>query len=150
MNEGQRTKPVIVVADDEAHIRLVVADRFKSAGYEVIQAADGEEALEAVQTHLPDVVVTDLQMPYMSGLELCTRLAMSPRTAGIPAVMLTARGHIVDPETIGKTIIRTVMAKPFGVKELVRVVEELIGAGHKTGTGDPVRLTLPGSASEAA
>jgi CheY-like chemotaxis protein len=139
-------QPVIVIADDETHIRLVVSDRFKTAGFRVIECGDGEEALEAVREHLPDALVTDLQMPYMSGLELCTRLATSAQTAGIPAVLLTARGHIIEPELVSKTIIRRVMAKPFSAKDVFKTVCELIGVGVET----PVQLPTARRTGEAA
>ena len=63
----------LVVADDETHIRLVVAEKFRAAGHIVFEARDGEEALDLVREHRPDAIITDLQMPYLSGLELCER-----------------------------------------------------------------------------
>jgi CheY-like chemotaxis protein len=94
---------------------MVVAEKFRAERYTVIEARDGEEALELVRTHVPDALITDLQMPYMNGLELCARLAEDARTAHIPALLLTARGHIVDRSQVGATVIRRTMAKPFGV-----------------------------------
>lgn len=116
----------LVVADDETHIRLVVAEKFRAAGYRVFEARDGEEALDLVREHRPDAIITDLQMPYMSGLELCQRLAEDAAKAGTlppPTVLLTARGHILEPDQIGKTGIRRVMGKPFGVRDLLEYVQ---------------------------
>lgn len=116
----------IVVADDETHIRLVVAEKLRSAGYTVHEARDGEEALDLVHQHRPDAIITDLQMPYMSGLELCMRLADEARATGTqppPAVLLTARGHVLEPEQTARTGIRRVMGKPFGVRELLEFVQ---------------------------
>lgn len=122
----------LVVADDETHIRLVVAEKFRAAGYRVLEARDGEEALDLVREHRPDALITDLQMPYMSGLELCQRLAEDAAAAGVkppPTVLLTARGHILEPEQIESTGIRRVMGKPFGVRELLEYVQTaLLGA----------------------
>lgn len=128
-----RSTATIVVADDETHIRLVVAEKLRAAGYTVYEARDGEEALDLIHQHKPDAIVTDLQMPYMSGLELCNRLADEARAAGtqpIPTVLLTARGHILEPEQMAMTGIRRVMGKPFGVRELLEFVQNTLLAGH--------------------
>lgn len=122
-------KPAIVVADDEAHIRLVVGEKFRSGGYTVYEARDGEEALELVRAHRPGLLVTDLQMPYMNGLELCTQLAADPRTAEVPALLLTARGHVIPPDALGKTVIRKVLAKPFSAKSLFETAVNVLEGG---------------------
>ena len=121
------TPPTILLADDEAHITCVMAQKLRSAGFAVISARDGEEALDLAQRVLPAAVVTDLQMPRMSGLELAIRLRETPRTATIPVIMLTARGYIMDPATTGQTNIRYVIGKPFSAKDVLRKVTELIG-----------------------
>lgn len=126
-----RHPQTIIVADDETHIRLVVAEKLRSAGFIVHEARDGEEALDLAHQHHPDAIVTDLQMPYMSGLELCMRLAEEARAAGKlppPTVLLTARGHVLEAEQTAHTGIRRVMGKPFGVRELLEFVQtELLG-----------------------
>lgn len=130
--------PTIVIADDEAHIRLVVGEKFRSEGFTVIEARDGEEALELVREHRPDVIVTDLQMPYMTGVELCAKVAADPQTARTPALLLTARGHIVDPKSLGATVIRRTMAKPFSAKALFENVRALL---DEAGAADAPRAT---------
>jgi len=127
-----QSAPAIVIADDESHIRLVVGETFRARGFTVIEARDGEEALELVRNHLPDMVVTDLQMPYMNGVELCTQIAADPRTAHIPALLLTARGHIIDPAQMSKTVIRKTMAKPFSAKTLFENVQAIVNAARET------------------
>jgi CheY-like chemotaxis protein len=124
----------VLIVDDETHIRLVVGEKFRSEGFAVIEARDGEEALELVDTHLPDVIVTDLQMPHMNGIELCSRIAADPRTAHIPALLLTARGHIVDNGQLDTTVIRKIMAKPFSAKALFESVQNILAtaAGGKS------------------
>ncbi len=120
----------LVIADDEAPIRMVVGERLRSAGFTVFEAQDGEEALELIRKHMPTAIVTDLQMPYMNGLELCTAMRADGRTAHIPALLLTARGHVLTDEMMARTNIRRVMSKPFGVRELLAFVQEtLIPAG---------------------
>jgi two-component system, OmpR family, alkaline phosphatase synthesis response regulator PhoP len=88
------TKRVMVV-DDEADIVELIRYNLKSEGYEVITARNGKEALEKLGT-LPDLVILDLMMPVMDGLETCKRLKAEPRTARIPVLFLTARSGEVD------------------------------------------------------
>ncbi len=116
----------LVIADDEAPIRMVVGERLRSAGFTVYEAQDGEEALELVRKHMPTAIVTDLQMPYMNGLELCTAMRADGRTAHIPALLLTARGHVLTDEMMARTNIKRVMSKPFGVRELLAFVQETL------------------------
>lgn len=125
-SSARRRGTTIVIADDEAHIRLVVGEKFRSEGFTVVEARDGEEALELVREHRPDVIVTDLQMPYMTGVELCAKVAADPMIAHIPALLLTARGHIVDPSVLNETVIRRTMAKPFSAKTLFENVLALV------------------------
>lgn len=116
-----------LVVDDEAHITHVVSLKLRNAGFEVITASDGEEGFEqACATH-PDILITDLQMPYMTGLELCERLKQNKATANIPAILLTARGHALSAEDLRKTNIREVLSKPFSPREVLAKAERLLG-----------------------
>src|SRR6202050_2588929 len=87
----------ILVCDDESHILNVVSLKLRNAGFRVLTAEDGQEALEVAQQELPDLIITDYHMPRLSGLELCRRLKMAPATSRIPAIMLTARGYHLEP-----------------------------------------------------
>lgn len=120
--------PLILVADDEAHIRSVVCTRLASAGYRTIEVRDGEEALAAAKTQCPDLVITDLQMPYLTGLEFCQALRSDPRTHDIPVIMLTARGYRLAPDDLARTSIRQVMSKPFSAREVLLRVQQLLGS----------------------
>lgn len=117
----------ILVADDEAHISQVVSTRLRRAGYEVVVASDGEEAFELALEHAPDLVVTDLQMPYMNGLELALKLRCHAATANTPVIMLTARGYILEDGQAEATNIRLLMSKPFSARELTEKVGEVLG-----------------------
>lgn len=128
----QRVGNTIVIADDESPIRLVVGEKLRSAGFTVVEARDGEEALDLVRAHRPLAVITDLQMPYMNGLELCTALRSDPATAEIPALLLTARGHVLSDEMLSKTNIKRVMSKPFGVRDLLAYVQNGLIASSAT------------------
>lgn len=121
------TKPLILVVDDETHILHVVSLKLSNAGYEVITAEDGEEGLEVALQRDPDVIITDYQMPYMTGLELCTALKQHDLTRSTPALMLTARGFSISSEALDKTNIVSVLSKPFSPREVLGKVQELLG-----------------------
>lgn len=116
----------ILVCDDEAHILHVVATKLKNNGYQVVTAADGEEGLELARQHKPDLVITDYQMPFLSGLELCARLRSDPATSSIPVIMLTARGFSMGEEDLKNTNVQRVLPKPFSPREVLKSVEEIL------------------------
>lgn len=122
--EGKR----IVVADDEAHIRHIVTMKLQNAGFDVVNAADGEEAWELCLAEKPDILITDFQMPLLSGLDLCKRLRTDERTRDIPAVMLTARGFDLDDSEAQDSGIVAVMSKPFSPREMLDKVKEVLAA----------------------
>lgn len=124
-----RDKPLILVVDDEAHIVHVVSLKLANAGYEVITAEDGEEALAIATERQPDLVVTDFQMPFMTGLELCVKLKEQAATRTMPALMLTARGFSLAADQMDQTNIAGVLSKPFSPREVLTRVQELIGSG---------------------
>lgn len=117
---------LILIADDEAPIRMVVGEKLRSSGFEVQEAPDGEEALEKALARRPRLIVTDLQMPYMSGLDLAQRIAADPRSTGIPMILLTARGHVLNQSLLEGTSIRKIMSKPFSARELVSVISQIL------------------------
>lgn len=112
----------VLLADDEPHITHVVASKLRGAGMRVIVADDGEQALELALEHCPDIIVTDLQMPYLSGIELAHRLAQHEQTENIPLIMLTARGYVLGDGELEHTNIRHLMSKPFSARELLELV----------------------------
>jgi len=117
----------ILVADDEAHIRHIVSMKLSNAGYEVATAEDGEEALELAQSDSPELVITDFQMPYLTGLEMCRRLRQTHSAEQIPVLMLTARGFDIEPDEMAAAGISDVLSKPFSPREVLQKVQELIG-----------------------
>lgn len=116
----------ILVADDEAHILHVVSMKLRNAGYEVMTAVDGEEAMELCVSDRPDLVITDYQMPLMTGLEVCRRLRENELTSSIPTIMLTARGFDIEPGEMHNAGIAAVLAKPFSPRELLDKVNSLL------------------------
>lgn len=127
----------ILVVDDEAHIVHVVSMKLRNAGFEVVTAADGEEALEMAQAERPDLIITDYHMPVMNGVELCCELRKNESLRGVPAIMLTARGYALEPEDMQRTGIHTVLSKPFSPRELLATVRELFaGAPAEADSAD--------------
>jgi len=123
----------VVVVDDEAHIRHIMAMKLSNAGYEALTAEDGEEALELCLTEGPQLVITDYQMPLMTGLEMCRQLRQHDQTRELPVLMLTARGFDISPEEMASAGIVDVLSKPFSPREVLEKVRALIGqAGPET------------------
>jgi two-component system chemotaxis response regulator CheY len=118
-NDQNNGNSKILVADDEEYIVRVVAFKLRGAGYEVIEAVDGEDAWSKVRAGGIDLVLTDHQMPLMTGLELAGRIADEPSTSHIPVLMLTARGFRLDAEEIVASRIVELIAKPFSPRVLV-------------------------------
>jgi len=116
----------ILVADDESHILHVVSLKLRNAGYEVVTASDGQEALEMAHSEHPDLLITDYHMPQLSGLELCQKLKQDPSTAKIPAIMLTARGYQLDPNDTEQSGILRMLSKPFSPRQLLATVNEVL------------------------
>ncbi len=120
----------ILVADDEAHILHVVSMKLTNAGHQVLTAVDGEEALEVCLSERPDLVITDYQMPLMTGVELCVKLREHEQLRATPAVMLTARGFDIEPEQMRQAGIAAVLAKPFSPRELLEKVNDLLAGAR--------------------
>lgn len=116
----------ILVCDDEPHIVHVVATKLRNAGFQVTTASDGQDGFESACEEPPDLIFTDYQMPYLSGLELCAKLKAEPRTASIPVVMLTARGYSLTAKDLSATNIRHVLVKPFSPREILATAQEIL------------------------
>jgi two-component system alkaline phosphatase synthesis response regulator PhoP len=126
-------KPTILVVDDETHISHVVSFKLGQAGMRVLTAADGEEGFEIALRELPDLIVTDFQMPIMTGLELSWKLRENPQTAMIPVLVVTARGHLLTDNDLARTNVKGVMCKPFSPRHLLEKVRELLGGSPAAG-----------------
>jgi len=120
------SEKTILVADDESHILHVVSLKLRNAGFRVLTARDGQEALEMAQQNHPDLLITDYHMPQLSGLELCQRLKQDQRTNDIPAIMLTARGYHLEPSDTEQSGILRMLSKPFSPRHLLTTVNEVL------------------------
>ena len=122
----------ILLADDEAYVTSVISHKLQQLGDDVIVASDGQEAFELATQHRPNIVVSDFQMPVLSGFEMALLLKRSEQTSAIPMLMLTARGHLLSEAELAQTNIRALLAKPFSSKALLAKIEELIGPPTKS------------------
>jgi CheY-like chemotaxis protein len=118
--------PRVLVVDDEPDQRFLLRRVFERAGHEVAEAGDGAAALSSVQQSRPQLVVTDLMMPVMGGVELIRRLRAEPTTAAIPILAVSGDSHLAADAD-------AVLAKPYAWKELIAVAEGLLkeGRGHR-------------------
>lgn len=122
------TPKTILVADDETHILNVVSLKLKNAGFRVITARDGQEAFELALQENPDLLITDHNMPRMTGLELCQQLRRDVRFDHMPVIMLSARGFQLDENDTTAGGIRRMLSKPFSPRELLAAVDQLLSA----------------------
>jgi two-component system alkaline phosphatase synthesis response regulator PhoP len=116
----------VLVVDDEIHIVHVVAIKLRNNGYEVLTAENGAEAFKVACEEKPDIIVTDFQMPVMTGLEMVEAMRQNPDTADVPVIMLTARGFAIDENQKQKLRISECISKPFSPKELLRTIEDVL------------------------
>jgi len=116
----------VLVVDDEIHIVHVVAIKLRNNGYEVITAENGAEAFELACQEKPDIIVTDFQMPVMTGLELVEKLRQREQTKNIPVILLTARNFAISQEQQEELQISDCLSKPFSPKELLGNIEDIL------------------------
>jgi len=121
--QGQLT---VLIADDEPHIRYLVGNKLKLAGYNVLIASNGQDCLALAREHRPSLIVTDFQMPMLSGYDMSVQLAGDAETAGIPIILLTARGHKLTDAELAATGIRVIVDKPFGPRDLLERVKGML------------------------
>lgn len=118
---------VIMTVDDSASIRQMVSFTLKQAGYQVLEAADGRDALSKLNNSGVHMVLTDLNMPNMDGIELIRRLRAIPSCKFIPIVMLTTESQ-AEKKQEGKTAGATGwIVKPFKPEQLMAVVKKVLG-----------------------
>lgn len=117
----------IVIADDDADIRELVVFKLRHAGHEVLPVADGTAAVEACLADRPDLVILDVMMPGMSGLEAARVLRAEPAMNGVPIIMLTARAQESDIEQGFEAGADDYVVKPFSPRELAVRVAAVLG-----------------------
>ncbi len=139
--------PVVLIAEDDEDIALILTRLLKRAGYTVLHAPDGVRAFELAVAHRPDVVLTDLGMPRMDGLELTRAIREHDELRNTPIVMLSGHLHPGDSAPIAAGVC-VVLLKPCPndkLREVINDLAELGGHGHQ-GTDSPCPARWPVSA----
>ncbi len=120
-------KPKILVVDDEPDALELVGFNLRRAGFEVVTATDGTEALRKARTVRPNLIVLDIMLPELDGLEVCKRLRADPETTATPIILLTARTAEVD-RVLGLELgADDYLTKPFSPRELVLRIRNVLG-----------------------
>ena len=133
----------ILAVDDEKHIVRLVQVNLERAGFEVVTANDGKEALQKVKDEQPDLVVLDVMMPYMDGFEVLQNLRRNPETAEIPVIMLTAKAQDADVFKGWQSGVDCYLTKPFNPMELITFVKRIFDSlGGQTPTDKRYEINL--------
>ena len=118
----------ILAVDDEKHIVRLIQVNLERAGYEVITASDGKEALDKVASEQPNLVVLDVMMPVMDGFETLRSLKANPATRDIPVIMLTAKAQDADVFRGWQSGVDCYLTKPFNPMELLSFVKRIFNS----------------------
>ncbi|NUQ65002.1 MAG: response regulator [Pirellulales bacterium] len=119
----------VLLCDDEIHILRAAEFKLKRAGYDTRIAGDGQEGWEVIQEWLPDILITDCQMPRLDGLGLVQRIRGNPATQQLPVLMLTAKGFELSfDELSARWNVLALSAKPFSPRGLLETVNRALAA----------------------
>ncbi|MDO9485292.1 MAG: response regulator [Actinomycetota bacterium] len=116
----------VLVVDDDEDIRDIVALRLGVVGHTVRQASNGDECLEAIESERPDIILLDIQMPRMNGIDVCRNIKANPEFSLIPVLLLTARGQESDVSKGFDAGADDYIVKPFSLQELQSRVERFL------------------------
>ena len=128
--EEADTRPVVLVVEDNDDIREYIATSF-SSNYRILTATNGKEGLEQAQKYIPDIIISDIMMPEMDGIELCKLVKEDIRTSHIPVILLTAKDSIQDKEEGYESGADSYLTKPFSAKLLNSRVHNLLESRKK-------------------
>ncbi len=121
------TKKRILIADDESHILRILRFNLERAGYEIMTVEDGEAALETARAERPDLVILDVGMPGMTGVDVCRKLKGDDALDRTPVFLLTAHGQESDEQAGHAAGADRFFTKPFSPKEILREVRNALG-----------------------
>lgn len=134
--------PRILAVEDEEDIRELIRFNLGKEGFAVTAAATGEEALRLAAADPPDLILLDLMLPAMSGFDVCRALKREPRTAGVPVVMLTAKGEDSDIVAGLELGAEDYIVKPFSPKVLAARIRSVLRRGPKEDADDSTALSV--------
>ena len=118
----------ILVAEDEKDIRELITFSLQYAGFDVLEASDGEEAVDKTIAHKPDLVMMDVRMPRMTGYQACVKIKAMDETKDIPVVMLSAKGQESEIQTGLNVGAYEYILKPFAPDELIQRVRDILAS----------------------
>ena len=131
----------ILIADHEPHVRYALSSKVLQAGFGLISANDGAEALALACARKPDLIVAEYRLPLVDGLDLSFRLRELPETRDIPIVMISLADDLPQRDKLRFSNVRAVLSKPLVVRDLVSRIASLLGS-------DPIHLSTPGSSHD--
>lgn len=143
------TMSKILIVEDDPDIRELLRFNLERAGYNLFLAEDGEKALTLARQHSPDLILLDLMLPGVDGLEVCRTLKMDPELQRIPVMMLTAKGEEMD-RVVGLELgADDYVVKPFSLREVVLRIRKILDRREKQSApsilkADPLILDLDG------
>ncbi len=124
-------KPKILIVEDDPDISELIQFNLEKAGYQTVRAEDGEQALRLAQKHTPDLILLDLLLPGLNGLEVCRRLKRDPAMQHIPIMMVTAKGEEMD-RVVGLELgADDYVVKPFSIREIILRIQKLLDRREK-------------------
>jgi DNA-binding response OmpR family regulator len=125
--EGASATPAsVLIADDDRDIRDLVAFKLEQAGFDVLVASDGADALEAIRQRQPAVAILDVMMPRLSGMDVLSAVRAEPALQGVRVILLTARSRDVDVDVGFASGADDYVIKPFSPRELLHRVNSLL------------------------
>ena len=127
-NADATSKPVILAVDDSPTIRKLISLALTQHGFEVVTAEDGIQALSIIAERLPDLILSDINMPKLGGYQLCKFVKKHDRTKDIPVIMLSGKDGVFDKMRGKLSGCNAFIGKPFESKELVEIVRANLNA----------------------
>ena len=123
---AEKKKTTVLVVEDEFHIREIIRMTLEMKGYRVQEAVNGKEGLKLVSQYKPDLIVTDILMPVMDGLEFFLMLKEKSETANIPVIVLTVKDSIEDERSALLLGVDEFISKPFDPRDLINKIEGIL------------------------
>jgi len=117
----------ILIAEDERDIRDLIKFTLSFGGYEVVDATNGEEAVEAAKREIPDLILMDVRMPRKTGYEACAEIKADPRLKDIPVIFLSAKGQDAEIQAGMQAGATEYLLKPFAPDQLIQRIQSVLG-----------------------
>lgn len=117
--------PKILIVDDEAYMQCLIQHHLTRAGFEVLKASTGKEAIQMAEENIPDLVIMDYMLPQMNGLDVLQHLKGNRNTSHIPIIMMTANSFMVSQEEAESSGAAMFCTKPFSPTQLVQIIKRL-------------------------